>query len=182
MNNYNIDDAQGIATQAQAYEAQSVATQAILTSIRSQSGTAAALTVGTRADKATTTGSLTSDLFLESDTGFTYRWDGAAWKFAWGIGRGSAATFATLTVTAADNGAEYFVTDTGGWWYVSGGAWVQRARLNVATEYKVGGTKVIGAQGALVADAAGGVTIDAEARTAINALLLRLRAHGIIAT
>src|SRR3990167_11217103 len=45
-----------------------------------------------------------------------------------------------------------------------------------------GATKVIGAQGAAVADASGGATIDAEARTAINALLARLRAHGLIAT
>ena len=51
-----------------------------------------------------------------------------------------------------------------------------------ATEYRVGGTKVLGAQGAAVADAAGGATIDAEARTALNALLARVRTHGLIAT
>jgi hypothetical protein len=48
--------------------------------------------------------------------------------------------------------------------------------------YKVSGTKVVGAQGAVVPDAAGGATIDAEARTAINDLLARLRDHGLIAT
>lgn len=42
--------------------------------------------------------------------------------------------------------------------------------------------KVVGQQGAAVADAAGGATVDAEARTAINTLLARLRAHGLIAT
>lgn len=47
--------------------------------------------------------------------------------------------------------------------------------------YKVSGTKVVGAQGASVPDAAGGATIDAEARTAINDLLARLRTHGLIA-
>lgn len=51
-----------------------------------------------------------------------------------------------------------------------------------ATEYRVSGTKVVGGQGAAVADASGGATIDAEARTAINALLARVRAHGLIAT
>lgn len=51
-----------------------------------------------------------------------------------------------------------------------------------ATEYRVSGTKVVGAQGAAVADAAGGATIDAEARTAINTLLARLRTHGLIVT
>lgn len=42
--------------------------------------------------------------------------------------------------------------------------------------------KVVGAQGAAVADATGGAVIDAEARTALNALLARLRTHGLIAT
>lgn len=37
-------------------------------------------------------------------------------------------------------------------------------------------------QGAAVADATGGATIDAEARTAINAALARLRGPGFIAT
>lgn len=54
--------------------------------------------------------------------------------------------------------------------------------VDASTSYKIGGTKVVGAQGAVVADAAGGVTIDAEARTAINTLLARLRTHGLIAT
>lgn len=38
------------------------------------------------------------------------------------------------------------------------------------------------ARGAAVADAAGGATVDAEARTAINALLARIRAVNLIAT
>lgn len=52
------------------------------------------------------------------------------------------------------------------------------------TSLKVGGTKVVGAQGAAVADAAGGAVIDVEARAALNALLAELRAatgHGLIA-
>lgn len=47
---------------------------------------------------------------------------------------------------------------------------------------KVSGTKVVGAQGTAVADASGGATVDAEARTALNALLARVRTHGLIAT
>lgn len=50
------------------------------------------------------------------------------------------------------------------------------------TQVQIAGTKVIGAQAAAVADAAGGATVDAEARTALNALLARLRTHGLIAT
>lgn len=48
--------------------------------------------------------------------------------------------------------------------------------------FRVAGTQVVAAQGAAVADASGGATVDAEARTAINDLLARIRAHGLIAT
>jgi hypothetical protein len=51
-----------------------------------------------------------------------------------------------------------------------------------ALAYQASGTKVVGAQGAAVADASGGAVIDAEARTALNALLGRVRTHGLIAT
>lgn len=50
------------------------------------------------------------------------------------------------------------------------------------TTLSVSAIQVVGAQGAAVADASGGATIDAEARTAINTLLARLRTHGLIAT
>jgi hypothetical protein len=56
--------------------------------------------------------------------------------------------------------------------------------INMTVSLFRGGTKVVGAQGAAVADAAGGATVDTEARTAINDLLARLRAstgHGLIA-
>lgn len=43
-----------------------------------------------------------------------------------------------------------------------------------------GATPVV--QGAAIADAAGGATVDAEARTAINTLLARMRTYGLIAT
>lgn len=51
-----------------------------------------------------------------------------------------------------------------------------------ALAYRVAATKVVGAQGAAVADASGGAIIDAEARSALNSLLARLRTHGLIAT
>lgn len=54
--------------------------------------------------------------------------------------------------------------------------------LTAGLGYRVGNVKVVGAQGLAIADAGGGVTVDAEARTAVNALLARVRAHGLIAT
>lgn len=53
--------------------------------------------------------------------------------------------------------------------------------VNAATAYKVGGTKVVGAQGAVVPDAAGGSTIDAQCRAEVALLKSRIRAHGLIA-
>ncbi|HMG48081.1 MAG TPA: hypothetical protein VK614_11540 [Allosphingosinicella sp.] len=58
----------------------------------------------------------------------------------------------------------------------SGDAALHTATVSVS--YKVGGTKVLGAQGAAVADA----TDAASAITQLNALLARARAHGWIAT
>lgn len=53
--------------------------------------------------------------------------------------------------------------------------------VTIASSYFVGGTQVLTQQGANVNDAAGGATIDTEARLAINTLLARVRVHGIIA-
>jgi hypothetical protein len=63
----------------------------------------------------------------------------------------------------------------------AGGVEIQRntsAGVDIRTgDLLRGGTKVVGAQGAAIADAAGGTEI-----TTINAILARLRAHGLIAT
>ena len=56
-------------------------------------------------------------------------------------------------------------------------------KIGTATTQKLafyGATPIV--QGASVADAAGGATIDAEARTALNALISRIEATGLIAT
>ena len=60
--------------------------------------------------------------------------------------------------------------------------WDDSGNYDITGAFKVNGTQVVGARGAAVADASGGATIDAEARTAINTLLARLRTHGLIAT
>jgi len=54
--------------------------------------------------------------------------------------------------------------------------------LDVDASYSVATTKVVGAQGAAVADAAGGGVVDTECRAAVNALLARVRTHGLIGT
>lgn len=54
--------------------------------------------------------------------------------------------------------------------------------LRVAGIKDTNGVVVVGTQGAAVSDASGGSTVDTEARTAINDLLARCRAHGLIAT
>lgn len=46
---------------------------------------------------------------------------------------------------------------------------------------RVNGTKVIGPQEATISDPTGGATIDSQARTAINTIIDRLQAHGLIA-
>lgn len=45
----------------------------------------------------------------------------------------------------------------------------------------VGGMQVVGARRPAIADPAGGAAIDAEARTAVAAMLETMRAHGLIA-
>lgn len=44
----------------------------------------------------------------------------------------------------------------------------------------IGGEQVVGARGVAIAEPAGGSVIDAEARTAIDAILTMARAHGLI--
>lgn len=55
------------------------------------------------------------------------------------------------------------------------------ANLDLAGVLKIDGVQVVSNQGASVSNPTGGVTIDTEARTAINALIDRLRTHGLIA-
>lgn len=46
----------------------------------------------------------------------------------------------------------------------------------------IGGQQVVAARGAAIAAPSGGAIIDAEARTALSAILSALRLHGLIAT
>ncbi len=51
-----------------------------------------------------------------------------------------------------------------------------------ATTLSVAGDQVVGPRLPAVVDPSGGSTVDAEARTAISAILTRLRQHGLIAS
>jgi hypothetical protein len=61
-----------------------------------------------------------------------------------------------------------------------GSAWV--VGVVAASAVEIGGNPIIGARQAAIADATGGTTVDAEARTALNALLAACRTHGLIET
>lgn len=56
------------------------------------------------------------------------------------------------------------------------------SQVDVSSHYAVSGTQVVTAQQPAIPDVSGGVTIDTEARAAINTLLAALRVHGLIDT
>lgn len=151
-------------------------------STRTSVGTAdAAFSFGAHASRPAS--GLAGDRYFSTDRTTLYYYSGTAWLYLSGVNVGTNATRAAIVVTANDNGSLFFTTDQNKLWQVSGGAWVDRfVSLDLTTSLKIAGTKVLGAQGAAVADATGGATVDTEARAAINALLARLRAHGTIAT
>lgn len=60
------------------------------------------------------------------------------------------------------------------------GAWVIGDLAG--SRVSIGGTQVLGAQAAAIADPGGGTTIDTEARAALAGILTALRGHGLIAT
>lgn len=78
-----------------------------------------------------------------------------------------------------DGMAVWSVADTQRARYAAGG-W----SIGVVTgsAIKVAGTQVVGAQAAAIASPASGSTVDAEARSALAAILAALRGHGLIAT
>lgn len=81
----------------------------------------------------------------------------------------NAATVRT-SISAAKSGVNTDITELNG-----------ASQVDVSSRYEVAGTQVVGAQEPAIPDAAGGITVDTEARAALNALLAAARAHGLIA-
>lgn len=96
---------------------------AVFTSVRALSAGTGVLSVGTRAQKPSS--AVVNDEYYESDTGFRYRYSGTAWLYSSGVAIGTNATRAAITVTANDNGALFYTTDTKLLWRVTAGAWAQ---------------------------------------------------------
>jgi Protein of unknown function (DUF2793) len=90
-------------------------------------------------------------------------WTQGGWRFA--------APFEGMQVwSLADNVP---AVRTGGTWEIG---------MLRASAVKIAGVQVLGPRQAAISAPAGGSTIDAEARTAITAMLTTLRTHGLIAT
>ncbi len=87
-------------------------------------------------------------------------WTGGGWRF----------TVPTPGMTAWNKA-------TGRWLHWSGAAW--DADWPVAA-LLIDGDQIVGARQADIPSPSGGTTIDAEARTAINLLIVTLKTHGLI--
>ena len=118
---------------------------------------------------------------------------GQAGSRDWSIGNASGAAYGDLafhvgtTAGGAPSTQVFNITPAGVLTWIDGGSIIAGStnglKIGTATTQKIGiynATPVV--QGASVADASGGAIIDAEARTALNALLARVRAFGLIAT
>jgi hypothetical protein len=107
---------------------------------------------------------------------------GASPSGAWAGKPGHVAgyTAAGWRLIAPTDGMVLIVRSTGTFATYRGGAWdIGEVRTG---SVKVAGQQVIGAQQAAIANPSGGSTVDAEARTALAAILAALRGHGLISS
>lgn len=178
-------------TSAQRQAAEGLESFTSFTSIRALTSGAGALTVGARSGKPGSAGLL--DFYYETDTYWLYYYSGTKWLFLTGLNYGTNATRAAITVTANDNGASYFTTDTGKLWRVVAGAWAdQFTTIELTTAVKIASNQIIGTRKAAVNDVASADATDLatvllvanETKAQLNAWLARARAatgHGLIA-
>lgn len=189
-NAYQSPDLEVTATQRQLGALESVSVEQFQ-SIRDLAGSSdASFSFGTRASRPAS--GAQGDRFFATDRNWLYYWTGTVWAIVAGLWFTTDATRAAVTPDTTDNGAAAYTTDTSKLWRVSSGAWVDSfVSLDVTTSYEVGGTKVIGARGAAVADVASAdatdlptaITLANETKAQLNALLARIRAatgHGLI--
>ena len=72
----------------------------------------------------------------------------------------------------------FFIADAGQWARFLDDGW--EIGVIEANAITIGGIQVLGPQESPISGPSGGVVIDAEARSAIAAILSTLRAHGLI--
>jgi hypothetical protein len=99
-----------------------------------------------------------------------------AYLVGWWLSQGTAILKAIATGIYTQQGAALTAMGTGG---VS----TQNATHSAAIapgSVSVDGDQVLAARGATVSDPSGGATVDSQARTAINTIIDRLQAHGLI--
>lgn len=120
--------------------------------------------------------------FTESYATGTAKGGGYQWRIGLTLGTGTTSQ-STSTMIAMDLGVTTYKTLTFGEAINIATGTTTGTIIGTASTQKLGfygATPIV--QGASVADATGGVVIDAEARTAINALISRIEALGLIAT
>lgn len=66
---------------------------------------------------------LQGDRYFETDRHWLYYYTGTAWAYLSGVNYGTNATRAAITVSAVDNGAWFYTSDTKIYWQVVSGAW-----------------------------------------------------------
>lgn len=163
-------------------------TSAQFITARSALGSAdAAFSFGPRASRPSS-GAI-GDRYFADNRQTLYVYTGTAWEVVVGFDSGTNATRAAITPDSSDNGAFFFATDTGVLWEVASGAWANRfVDISATTGFKVGVNYVVKARGAAVADVASAdatdpptvITLANETKAQLNALLARVRAHGLI--
>ena len=82
--------------------------------------------------------------------------------------------------TPAFDGMTVWVAASGLFAHRRGGAWALGDEQ--ATALSIGGVQVVGAQQPAIAGPSGGTLVDTEARAGVTAIIMTLRAHGLIAT
>lgn len=114
-------------------------------------------------------GSTDGDRYIV-DTGATGDWAGEDGKIARYVATGDYWQFHDAKIALNLSDSKIYINNAG---------WTAELTADSvdATNYKVSGTQVVGAQQSAIADSVGG-----DESTKINAILAALRAHGLIAT